>query len=257
MALAVLAAAAGAQTLDQLVPSEAPTALPGLEGRTETAVYRGSRLASGREVQTTVTITTREERMNREYHVIAEWPYGQKPLEDVLALSVRESWDEDGAAHMIAWDVLRTARAHKITGAAVEPAGTVSWELQLWRDRPVRIHLSWRDGEGSAQRSFTRTSLDFFEEELPVVLRQVDLEPGATVSFRLFPTQADGAIEPLEAVPARLTAQGDDSARVFLVEGADGREIRYTLDPEPPHALREMEHSDGRSLERLSIRWDQ
>ncbi len=255
----LLAGAAPAQQesrpLDELLAGVEPLSIAGLEGRTETAVYRGTRLVSGREVITSVTMTLREEQLNREYHVPAEWPHGQKPLEDVLALSFRENWEENGSAFTRAWDLYRAEQTRKMGGVTVAPAGTVAWELQLWRERPVRVHLSHRDGEGSAQRSFARTRLDFFEEELPLILRQLAPEPGMSAAFRLFPTQGEGAIEPLEPAPARLRAEETGEGLAVFVEVADGREIRYEFDPEPPHALRTMEHNDGRRLERQSLRW--
>lgn len=242
-------------TLESLLEAAGPPEVPGLVGRTEVAVYRGRRLSAGREVSTTVTMRLRPESLNREYYVPADWPPGQKPLVEVLALSGREAWVEEGTTHQRAWDLYRGDRPLKMSGVAVEEAGTVAWELQLWRERPLRIHLSHRDGEGSAQGSFVRTGQDFFEEELPLVLRQVDLRPRLTAVFRLFPPQADGAIGPLQPVRARLSVEETDGGWRVDVEAADGREIRYLFDREAPRALRSMEHSDGRSLERLSLNW--
>ncbi|MCC6547526.1 hypothetical protein IT570_10200 [Candidatus Sumerlaeota bacterium] len=222
------------------------------DGTAELVKYQASAIMNGRRVEYEVRMATKLEGATKEFYTVADYPYGQKPIETVLYQTSRWEVARDGEE----LDVMTTlmepvrdfGRALKFTVSSHEGQGSTSKVFELWGDKPRMTYASHWDGEGTSTRELGSNLDDYFEEELPLALRGLKFRDRLRATLWLYPPQATSHATEPRAVPAILDVSAGNDSWIITVKARDEREIDFVFAAKPPFVMKEYRHSDGRVM---------
>ena len=228
------------------------------DGQAEVATYRGERVIFGETRHHTARLITVLEDFTKEYYVKADWPHGQKPILPVIkqiytATIPTPNYDFQFMTSTFV-DREDFGRLVKMSAVGHDWTGLTHKEFQMWGDKPRMIYNSYWDGEGSGRRDLGTDINDYFEEELPLVLRALPFEEGLAASLWLYPNQTTTRAPEPRPVAATIRVSAGNKSWIVDVEARDDRSLRYEFAAEEPHVMLRVRHSDGRSLELASVR---
>jgi len=234
------------------------------DGLAEIATYEAERIVDGAPRGHVLRLVTVQEDFNREFNVKADWPHGQKPIVAVMRQSQLTAISTPGGGHNLMSSVFversDAARLVKMSISSQQLSGITHKEFDFSGPLPRWTWASHRDGEGSGSETL-RGWPDgaVFEEQLPMLVRALELREGLEAGLALAPNQTTGKAERPEPVGARLRAerpqseirvpagtwQGADTWRVSI-EATDGRAMEFVITDEQPRLVLAWSINDGR-----------
>jgi hypothetical protein len=242
------------------------------DGKAEVAEYEGVRVIDGTPRAHVLYLVTSAEDFNRETNARADWPFGQKPivavLQQIQSLSLS---DPARPRHLLASSVVERkdpVKVLKLATSSQEWKGITSKEFDFSGRMPRRTWSSYRDAEGSGSEDLRSwPSEAVFDEQLPLLVRLLDLREGLETGMALVESQTTNGAGKPEIVAARVrveSAKGavkvpagtwaaEDVWRVVL-EGADGRGMEYFVEKAAPQTLLAWNGNDGQTYGLRSVK---
>lgn len=222
------------------------------DGSAELAVYAASSISAGQRVEYDVRMATKLEGATREFYTLADYPYGDKPITEVLFQATRWQVGTNGDALNMMTTVLEPTndfgRTMKLVISAQEDRGITTKTFELWGEKPRMAFASHWDGEGTGMRELGSNLDDYFEEELPLVLRGLKFRDGLHANFWLHPPQANSRATEPRAVSAFLDVKAGNESWEVAVKARDDRRIDFVFAAKSPFVMKEFRHSDGRTM---------
>ncbi len=242
------------------------------DGKAEVAEYEGVRVIDGAPRAHLLYLVTTVEDFNRETNARADWPFGQKPIVAVLQQNQNLSLSDTAPPRhlMSSTAVLRQepAKVLKLVTSSQEWKGITSKEFDFSGRMPRRAWTSYRDEEGSGSEDLRSwPSEAVFDEQLPLLVRLLDLREGLETGMALVESQMTSEAGKPEVAAARLrveSAKGavkvpagtwaaEDVWRVVL-EGADGRGVEFFVEKAAPRTLLAWNGNDGQTYGLRSVK---
>jgi hypothetical protein len=242
------------------------------DGKAEVAEYEGVRVIDGTARAHLLYLVTSAEDFNRETNARADWPFGQKPIVAVLQ-QVQSLTLSDPAPprHLMSSTVVERTdpvKVLKLVTSSQDWRGITSKDFDFSGRMPRRTWSSYRDAEGSGSEDLRSwPSEAVFDEQLPLLVRLLELREGLETGMALVESQATSGANKPEIVAARLrveSAKGavkvpagtwaaEDVWRVVL-EGADGRGMEYFVEKAAPQTLLAWNGNDGQTYGLRSVK---
>lgn len=218
----------------------------------EVTTYKARTYLQGRERDHEVVLVTLAETLNREFHVPAKWPHGDKPLVPVITQHFVTTIDTPTIPHhRMSTSYVRRGEPGKLlrmTTSVLGFPGPGTKDIRLFAGRSEVAFFSPHDGEGGGTWTLDHEADHLFEEQLFLTLRSLRFREGLTARFRLYPPQLTSKAEEPMAGLALLQVSREEEAWKVEVEVEDGRWLTYHIGTDYPHHVLKFAHSDGRTM---------
>lgn len=196
LAILVCATKATSQPLEVLIDQSWAKQSLWEDGLAEIAVYQGEQVIYGKSRPHSLRLITVKEDFNADLYVKADWPYSpDKPIFPVLKQNQVATIETPNYPYHYMASVFfkrdnMNAGAVKLTTSSQEWCGITSKEFAIYSKVPTQTFISYWDGQGTGTVPLDFTaSGTFFEEELPLLVRALNFQPGATASFNVVRNQ--------------------------------------------------------------------